>query len=379
MNGKRQKVEKVVTWSELPGELLNKILTKLRLNDYLNFRLVCATWREAVKQQLSECKDPTLLMLPYCIDEQMHYSFVCPFNDRWYQINKFKFDIEYKCLGSFHGWLLMINVYSLDTIFFINPFTGVQINLPQWDRTNDIYKVAFSSAPTNPKCCTVVIPDTSSRTSFKFCRVGDEEWTEVESDSSKLKDALFCRGKLYLLCSEKPRSSTRSTAAVANTTTHLKLEYLGLPDRLSYYDPCLVESEGEILLVEKSPDTIYGLECTIQTYKFIVFKLDLSASSWAKMKKIDNRVLFMGRCSSVSFSATELGCRENQIYFVDPNLNIGCIEYLTYFREPKLINTCWCVFNMEDGSCKRGSTSSNPLLDSVSINGDPMWITPSFV
>ena len=32
----------------------------------------------------------------------------------------------------------------LDTIFFISPLTGDQINLAPWDRTKDIYKVALS-------------------------------------------------------------------------------------------------------------------------------------------------------------------------------------------------------------------------------------------
>lgn len=223
MNGKRQRSR--ASWSDLPNELLNQVLTKSRLCEYLSFRLVCATWREAAKQ-LTECINSPLLMLSCYIDHQLRCCFVCPFKGRWYKINQLEFDIKYECLGSFHGWLLMITADSRDTMFLINPYTRVRIYLPQWNRNEYIYKIALSAAPTDPDCTLIVLMDCSS---FRFCRVGDDEWTK-EISYWRLFDAFVFRGKFYLLHSQKPLATSSYTAAAAatNATTLLNLEYWGL-------------------------------------------------------------------------------------------------------------------------------------------------------
>lgn len=65
------------------------------------------------------------------------------------------------------------------------------------------------------------------------------------------------------------------------------------------------------------------------------------------MKKTGNRFLFFGYNSS----ATELKCKENQIYFHDP----------------------WQLLNMGAGNIKSYLTSKCRFGD------NPLWITPSFV
>lgn len=261
----------------------------------------------------------------------------------------------------------MITADSRDTMFLINPYTRVRIYLPQWNRNEYIYKIALSAAPTDPDCTLIVLMDCSS---FRFCRVGDDEWTK-EISYWRLFDAFVFRGKFYLLHSQKPLATSSYTAAAAatNATTLLNLEYWGLNQLPHYswrvYDaPCFVESNGEILLVVKRYSRSMGSE--IRAYNFIVFKMDLLTSSWVKINKIGNQVLFLGRCCSVSFNATELGCRENQICFIEPKSNGD--------------GWCWWVFNMEDGSIKKGPISSYRSLNGVRIFEEvPVCITPSFV
>lgn len=83
-----------------------------------------------------------------------------------------------------------------------------------------------------------------------------------------------------------------------------------------------------------------------------------------EMKKTGNRVLFVGRNCSVSLTATELECGENQIYFVAYCIDIGC-----------------GMFNMEDGGKKKCSSSTcSSFLNGVCIDDPiPIWITPSFI
>lgn len=343
-----------ISWSDLPDDLLSTISTKLLLGDFLNFQIVCTTWR-AVATQLSQCQDSPLLMLPWPqVDNNIGY-FLCPVDGRWYRLNQPEFDKRYKCVGSSHGWLLMMDVFSRDEIFLYNPFRGTRIDLPQWNgsyKSDDIIKVALSSTPTGPNC-TIIILDLTFN-GFRFCSIGDAKWMVEESNSYFQIDAVVFRGRFYLLSYHKPKSTT-------NAAAHLKCEYLGFPHMSFPYEYVshLVESRGEILLVLRRNRSI-GMPAN----SFVVFKLDLSTSSWVRMREIGNQVLFLGKSCCVSFTATELGCRENQIYFTEPDCD----------------NTRWWVFDMEDGSIKSGLTSYDPFLfGSCIFGGEPSWITPSFV
>ncbi|XXG83729.1 hypothetical protein AAC387_Pa10g1420 [Persea americana] len=346
-NKKDNSKRSVIPWSDLPEILLYLVCSHLRFGDFLSFQRVCSTWRAAAKQ-LGHCLNSPLLMLP-SLGEGFHHL-KCPLDRRWYMLTvPPDFSLTYQCLGSFHGWLLMVHAVTRDIIFLFNPFTSTRIDLPQWGGTI-IYKATLSSAPKDPNCTVIILDE--SHWSFSFCRIGDVEWTRRDSDSTFLTDALMFRGKFYLLCSQKPAT---------NTIPLLNVEYLELPHQ-PYSDAVidnvshLVESAGELLLVVKR----YDLP-DILPFDFMVFKLDPSTSLWIETKKIGNRVLFLGR-SSASFNATELRCKENQIYFLEP-----LYDYTT-----------WWAFNMEDGRIKCFAFNAGLIRRAIPGN-DPLWITPSFV
>lgn len=115
----------------------------------------------------------------------------------------------------------------------------------------------------------------------------------------------------------------------------------------------LVESVGEILLVADLCTEFVRSGAA----SFKEFRPDASTSSWVEMEWIGNRVLFLGNNCSASFTATELGFKENQIYFTAPNTP----------------HAGWYVYDMEEGSF------SKTKYDRVSNMKSPMWITPSFV
>ncbi|KAF6171358.1 hypothetical protein GIB67_009499 [Kingdonia uniflora] len=73
----------------------------------------------------------------------------------------------------------------------------------------------------------------------------------------------------------------------------------------------LVELSGELLLVIR----INKLE-SWSTVGFQVFKLDPIARKWIEVKTLGEHMIFLGYCSSITFSASDfLGCKPNYIYF----------------------------------------------------------------
>ena len=166
--------------------------------------------------------------------------------------------------------------------------------------------------------------------------------------------------KLYLLCYPEPSLyDAEATIAAANSVTQFKLEFVKQPRFPGIESAHLVESGEELLLVIR-----YIRQFLDPLIRFWVYKRDMRTSSWVPMKKIGNRVLFLGDMYfgyySASFIATELGCKENQIYF----------QYRKGYRH------IWCIFNKEDSSVK--SASWDPFSEGVYPYG-LIGITPSFV
>ncbi|KAJ8623500.1 hypothetical protein MRB53_032029 [Persea americana] len=166
--------------------------------------------------------------------------------------------------------------------------------------------------------------------------------------------------KLYLLCYPEPSLyDAEATIAAANSVTQFKLEFVKQPRFPGIESAHLVESGEELLLVIR-----YIVQFLNRHIDFLVFKWDMRTSSWVAMKKIRNRVLFLGDTYFgyyyASFIATELECKENQMYF-------------QYRKENRFI---WCLFNMEDSSVKSASWDSfSEWVYSFGLIG----ITPRFV
>ena len=78
----------------------------------------------------------------------------------------------------------------------------------------------------------------------------------------------------------------------------------------SHFKECLLESDGEILLVflisKKSVNIVDDVE---------VFRLDIGTLSWIKMERLGDRTLFRGSDCCMSVSASKVGCRSDCIYF----------------------------------------------------------------
>ena len=146
---------------------------------------------------------------------------------------------------------------------------------------------------------------------------------------------------------------------------------------------CLVESDGELFLVDRylsigpdddpgvnHDDEIYGHNDTYivdTTVWFKVFKLDQSEQKWIEVKSLGDRVLFLGDNCAFSASATDLsGCKRSCIYFTDKFFRLNKEEDSAF--KTRDIG----VFNLENGNI--GPLASYPDYSQL-FWPPPAWIT----
>ncbi|KAI4328367.1 hypothetical protein L6164_020725 [Bauhinia variegata] len=140
MRSKKQKLEgpegegsKSSKWPHLPQDISESILKLLSLRDYLQFGLVCTSWRTIVANALASkhCfpapQLPELLILNRATDSDI--TDPCFFDlSKQKSINPKRqiFERSQYCYGSFEGWLFMVD----NADFSIYEDWGISIHLP---------------------------------------------------------------------------------------------------------------------------------------------------------------------------------------------------------------------------------------------------------
>ncbi|KAM7276363.1 hypothetical protein ACFE04_018229 [Oxalis oulophora] len=174
------------TWSDLPWELLEFIAKNyLALIDFLSFRGVCKDWKLASSRCTAEIesRDPWLLVVDKSTCILLRDS-----------VRKYNISIpelcEAKCIGSNHGWLLLLKESS---VFFFCPFSRAKIELPNFPcpETFDLVAV-FSSPPTSQGCIVAIVSNrTEHEKDFKVyvLRRGFSSWT-MHMMSSAIKTVI---------------------------------------------------------------------------------------------------------------------------------------------------------------------------------------------
>lgn len=130
-------------WSVLPNELLDIILSKMSLISILNFRAVCPSWRTAAKSYILSSSYPQVhqvpwLMLPPEQKDDNDFRFfsledkkVIKRLNRPQDLNVPQKFHNGLCLGSSHGWLVVLDEKVQPYLF--DPFYLTQIQLPDID------------------------------------------------------------------------------------------------------------------------------------------------------------------------------------------------------------------------------------------------------
>ncbi|KAJ7957016.1 F-box protein [Quillaja saponaria] len=411
------------SWSSLPPEIVQLILQRLSINDYLHLGKVCSSWRAAVAEASASKFCRTVTQLPWLMACTYHAKdrfFLCPSEERIFKPNPRHIKKHWHCVGSVDpGWFIMIDTTAFShpfplpesPNFFFNPVSGARVMLPsQSTISSDPYffnKVVATSAPNFPvsDSCFLVALSTVHRC-LAFCRLTDKLWTVIDAEETRdvdIHDIEIVDGKLYavtrkaldfimvfdlensnatakklVLVQPKPVSSSR----VARMQNGLE-SWTGHP---LYYCLAKDSSTGELLLVLNLGDFVLNTvafpsrsinkDNTVvppKTNKFRVFKLHDSNGDgprWVELHSLGHRSLFVTTtgCKVISLATTSCYSphelvRGNCIYFA---FHYACA------RNPSLSRDIG-MFCFEDSSISRFLPvgSSSPICFSF------VWFVPN--
>ncbi|KAF8412280.1 hypothetical protein HHK36_000241 [Tetracentron sinense] len=250
-------------WSELPNDLLGLIAKRVIIyEDFVAFGGVCNSWRSvAVRQNFTPSPQLPWLMLP----EQKNSN-----NRAFFSLSKGMVHERplpeargKRCWGS-QGWLV---TFSIDfNISPLNPFTGLQIQLPP-HRTfkhhyvtseedefgytptllQEVYikKAIVSSSPSSSSDYVVMVIH-GPNIQLAFARPGDDAWTTIEKTRpGSYFDVIFYKEKFYAVNS---LGDVVVYDVQGPNPTELQI-IAKLPDFDS--NIYLVESSGELLVVSR--------------------------------------------------------------------------------------------------------------------------------
>jgi hypothetical protein len=101
----------------------------------------------------------------------------------------------------------------------------------------------------------------------------------------------------------------------------------------------LVESEGELLLVDVYEPFFYSVVAYKDALKIDVFRLDEKEKKWVKLPSLGDRILFLGNGGSFSTSASDL-------YVAKGN----CVIFMDDVFDTMLCESGMCVFHLDQNS-----------------------------
>ncbi|KAK2419736.1 F-box protein SKIP23 [Trifolium repens] len=348
-------------------DILEDIVRKLTLVDYLKCRQICRSWRGTIDDALSTKRTPSCLhasQFPFLMLFPHTFMYNCPQDpaisailsditqeDTSYTIPtktwEGYFDFEGLYVTSVQGWLVFRKMeYQSLLLFFTNPMSGEGFLLPHLplfsgqeniSNYNHIYnysknysyksintsvKLIFSSAPYFSDFLVVAFAQVQCGTAqqLAFWKANDKSWTLIsnkESQQKNFNEFVILDWKLYAM-------NTSGSVFVfdlrdSNNITFEKLQLEKIPKGTdnSRQTCMLARDKDEILLVHHFYDTI----CET-TKGFRVFKLDISGSRWIEVDDLGDRILLMDYTGVQVLSAKKIKLRGelnggNFVFFVD--------------------------------------------------------------
>ncbi|XWS56008.1 hypothetical protein CRYUN_Cryun09bG0049600 [Craigia yunnanensis] len=292
------------TWSDLPVELLESIMSHLTLEDNIRASAVCKRWHKIAISVRVVNQSPWLMYFPKYGNL---YEFYDPSERKTYSLELPELHGSRVCYTK-DGWLLLYKPRN-HRVFFFNPFTREMIKLPRFELTYQI--VAFSCAPTSTSCVVFTIKHISPTiVAISTCHPGASEWATVNHQnrlpfvSSIWNKLAFCSGIFYCL-------SLTGWLGVYDPLEHTWNVLAVPPPRCPenffaknwWKGKFMAEHNGYILVIY-----------TCCTENPIIFKLDQSEMVWEEMGALDGVTLFASFLSSQS--RTDLpGIMRNSVYF----------------------------------------------------------------
>ncbi|XP_057447827.1 F-box protein At3g56470-like [Lotus japonicus] len=331
--GRKRELENkyYVDWSSLPQGVLEMVAEKLSFIDCLSFSKVCRSWNSVLGEELPNWQSqrhgfPWLLVSGQ--QNQEVRTCISIMENRIWELELPEVKGKY-CWGSFRDWLILVK--NLDTfqleVNLLNPFSRSEVSLPtMW---NFYHKMVLSGLPSENNFICMVLH--SQHRELAFWIPGAQSWRKHKLKGEPFEDAVLCNGSFYLLGDgfniwQIDVKSIYSSISQGDSEIEMQFHEVKGPeiqfqegmlvqgDDNSRFLKYLVEFSGKLLLVHRYFSNKPGV--VLETRKFEVYSLDYCQPSWKKVEDLGDQMIFLGKCSSASFSAKELGVGiSNSIYF----------------------------------------------------------------
>ncbi|XP_057444634.1 putative F-box protein At4g22660 [Lotus japonicus] len=393
-------------WSDIQQELLEEILRKLTLFDYLKCRRVCRSWRRIVNDAVATkgtCPPapqlPFLMLLPPTLNinkpatllditqEGTSYTVAPP---RTWK------DVYVDRVYSVEGWMVFRKVHyhkNQDLVLFFNPVSGEEFELPPltpFSRKNSSQivsvKLVFYSAPNSSDflvvvCATIFSDDENNRQQLAFCKVADKSWTLIptyEYRATLFNKFVILDWKLYAMRAYILDTVTVFNLRDSNNITFERLVMLNsnaIPKEPhierkdgDYYRT----TESEIGMTRDGDELLLVLHRALFSDKgyltkgFHIFKLDICGPRWIEVDDLGDRVLLVDETRIQVIST-------RKINFLGKLSGGNCVLFSNkYVFKHDLV-----VFSLKDKSVKPLSLhpSSHPRLQYSGCRC--LWFMPS--
>ncbi|KAK2446587.1 hypothetical protein QL285_017372 [Trifolium repens] len=270
--------------------------------------------------------------------------------------------------GSSHGWLVILKQTFLRLeLILLNPITGATLSLPSLKTYSDLVAKVFHHSDNNLHLIKVVLSSNPSLnddfvafailncSDFVFCKKGYNSWVllnHASANNYRWIDAVYKDGSFFV---------TSINGIIAVCDIEGSRVFLHENTSISSYliNSCYTVLAGEdMLLVKQLNDT----DSTVTGFK--IFKMDLNMLEWEEVQTLGEYSLFIGKNSSLCFSAADfVGFRPNCIYFTT-NL----------VRERHFSFTIYNLYNLSNHLIK--PFSCYPIYLNFLL-GYPIWVTPN--
>ncbi|RYR71434.1 hypothetical protein Ahy_A02g005690 isoform A [Arachis hypogaea] len=324
-------------WMNLLLELLELIFQMISLDDVMNCRATCRSWRKAADAIFSS-QLPLMLSLSFGYPNDLG-SLSAPWSnydstvltEKWPQ----EIDNYYNSIYSVQGWLVF-NIFHYEsvkgqTLFselsFFNPFSRARFKLPKLflysgGRCYYQLRLAFNSAPPGSE-------------EFVVAFLADELFYDIEvHDNNKLYGLTFKHGTsvvfVFTLGDNHRDDHIVERLVMLNTIEGIAFSELRVSDEFfkRRHQMVMDTRTGELLLVCHEGNRRFDslvLHSSLRTKGFSVFKLDRSNLKWCEVFDIGDRFLFWNFAQVSFVSAKGLRVEErfkrgNCIFFCHANI-----------------------------------------------------------
>jgi len=388
--------------TNLPVDVLELIMKRLHLKDYLGLRETCRSCRRTISNFIENKCCCHLPELPLVFLKSKKSRFVFSLSTKsLHCLRTPQLGRNNRCLGSIEGWLIVgdFSEKGFAKIFFSNPVTDVRMTIPsklhlpssaQCDGILPVRKMVASSKPNCDGSDCYLVSLFSDYCHIAIYKLIEKSWTIVEPDKdlrTYFTDLEIVGSKLYvtdlsshsiLVYDLKDSINGPPKAKVLVELPEIR------PQESNYCSRFLAKYEAlrELYIIymhtngECETQDVVSVRLKIarsfvrppQISIFEVFRLDMDKDpiGWQNVK-LEDRVFFVSRYKSMVMSRDEQNCNKELIG--------GSIYFADTFPCPK---NPWSglefgIFCLTDSSIKyfHAETSKHGVVPL------PLWFVPS--